>query len=255
MLRDRFGLAMGTFDGTQAQMGGGALTDWGARRAVQRPVNHPAFTMDYGPAAAAQRFLNASAQERAERLQFFGTQPGQNGELVSTITRQVDGVTRTLVIKWAAGHANWAANENVTSAEARAKTEWNLCHAVINAGFDANANSLTINGAWRPLRQAVRNRSSVRSPHIWGKGLDLTHVNNDLFNISSGQQTNLQRSFSLNLRNQGASQVLQPWMTFGAGLRVTRNRRVVPGTQFLLNIDAPGVEHDHMNHLHVSWPW
>jgi hypothetical protein len=232
VLRDRFGYAMGTLNGTPTEMKGGLLTDWTPRNS--------ASGISYGPAAAADRFLAAPQSiENQERLQLFG-----NG----SVTRvDEDGRESRIRIGWSDDYANRAKKDGIDPLEARAKTSWDTYRGVLDAAFATSGiNSIQINGAWRP--------PSYGGPHVKGRGLDVLYVNGTKINNESGTvaQPDLVRDLSYNLRWAGAGQVIQPWMTYNTAPKSTG--RVELDNGFRSNSRVLDVEKEHLNHLHVTWP-
>lgn len=88
-------------------------------------------------------------------------------------------------------------------------------------------------------------------------------MNSHEINISAGDQPELVRQFSYNLKNSSAggvrvTQVIQPWMTYGLYKESPQRPEVDQG--FLRNIGTntrhgTGLERQHFNHLHVSFGW
>src|SRR6266545_3181407 len=271
VLRDRMGYALGTLSGSVDELRGGPLSDWSARSAVNG---------DYGPAAAADRFLSqqsADANVNAQRLDLFGNGVGSTGLGVS-----VD-------VSFRAGFASLASSMGIEAGEAAAKVSWNTYTTMLNAAADAGIGRIEIGGAWRPEAQDLRNyfltsnemglaglsqadrtnalNSALKasgfdpakygySPHMDGRALDISRLDDTWVSRGSATQPEIVRDFSYALKDRGASQVIGPWMTYGvSSSSLGPDPRAPMENGFITNILKASVERQHRTHEHFTVPW
>jgi hypothetical protein len=179
------------------------------------------------------------------------------------VTRTMpDGTTRTIDIGYTGNVAQGAAGVGVSRAEALAKIDWNVYRTALDAGFATNGlQSMTISGAWRPYAGLATTVGPIQAPganqpHVRGFGLDISALNSNIAILNTqvgAAQPSLVEQFSFNLQRAGASQVIQPWMTYGTNLPAVSPPRVAMGNGFSENRLRPGIEWDHRHHLHISW--
>ncbi len=115
---------------------------------------------------------------------------------------------------------------------------------LIDAGVRRESQRASINLDGKPIWSPA---------HSTGNGVDVTRINGILINRSVGeQQPAIVDQFSRQLAVAGASQVIQPWMTYGvSNLPVANPPRISMDDGFLSNANK-GIEASHRNHLHFG---
>ncbi len=271
VLRDRMGYALGTLSGSVDELRGGPLSDWSARSAGD---------VDYGPAAAADRFLaqqSANSNVNTQRLDFFGNGVGTG--YTST------GLGASVDVSFRAGFANLAGAMGIEPGEAAAKVGWNTYTTMLNAAADTGIGQIEIGGAWRPRAQDLQNyfltsnemglaglsqadrtielNAALKAsgfdpakyndgPHMGGRGLDISRLDDTWVSRGSEEQPDIVRDFSYALKNLDVPKVIQPWMTFG--LYPISEQRWDEGNGFARNIRRTDAEWGHQGHLHFQIP-
>jgi hypothetical protein len=219
--------------------------------------------------------LNTDSQQLSDRYTVFSG----NGEISRVMP---DGTTRKVTFGFADNASSLAGSMDVSPQEARAKTDWKVYSAAIDAAFATqNVNTLTFSGLWRPdyqtfatyfaassdakfdnqdRTQMMNNAKSTAGiglttewtdSHSKGNAIDVSSINGNPVLQNGGVQPPIIDQFSRQLQLAGASKIIQPWMTLGL-TNLPPATRTNMNDGFLSNARQPGVETVHQNHLHFS---
>jgi len=227
-----------------------------------------------------RNFCSLSAASQEARCEFYsGIKPLAGNARKSTVSRG----GRSMAVLWRTDFANWAGDLGVSADEALRKTDFDVYRHLLDAAFAVPAmDSLTINGAWRPLfadykrtyealvedpaadagklqrmRRYASKKKGWSEAHVTSRALDLSDLNKVRIETSygpvkdcSGKIVNAPRSAEPELVQQ-----------FTAALLALRGYQSVlqpwrlwyaASREAVINRGAAGVQHDHRHHLHYG---
>lgn len=254
-----------------------AVTDVDRRVALIRGDSNTEITQLQQSAGLA---LKADDQQLSERRAIF------SGD--GKVTRVMpDGSTRAVTISFANNTTGLAESIGVSPQEAKAKTDWRVMDTAITAALATGQDTrLELGGLWRPdfgtfqtyfrtsqdakfanattqakrdeMARSAMTKAGVGGPwslvHSRGNGIDVARINGITVNRTADSQLQpaIIDQFSRQLKAAGASQVIQPWMTYGVSNLPVNDERKPMGGGFLSNEGSRGIESSHRNHLHFG---
>jgi len=209
---------------------------------------------------AVQRYLTASDNVNALRSEVkikinkgYGIQYDDKGD--AFVNLELNGRTKT--ITWENSHLAPGDIQNPLGAaraagldveQAIRKTDFRTYYGLAQAMYNTtDVQSVNISGGWRP----------GTDPHAARHALDINRINDQRVNIREGTtQPDIVKRFSVNIKNAGATQVIQPWMTYRLNGLNPSIPRADMGHGFIENAQQRGtLEYSHRDHLHFSFAW